>query len=220
MGRNGGNSPTVILVEEHQIFREGVRDLMRANGIRVAGEADSAADAVALAADLKPGVALTDLRLSDASGFDATRRILAVSPGTKVVVLTASEDEHDLSEALAAGACGYLLKHCPPQDIAEGVLAAADGGSPLSPPIAALLLARLREIPDRSAPMDGDRLELTERELEVLVLIADGKNNAEIAGELVISQHTVKNHVSGVLAKLRVENRIQAAVYAVRQGLV
>lgn len=211
---------SVILVEDHQIFREGVRDFLTANGIAVVSEAANAADAVALASQLRPGVALIDLRLPDASGIDATRRIRTVSPLTEVVILTASADERDVSAALAAGACGYLLKQSPPEEIASGVKAAALGGAPLSPAVAALLLERLRSSGgDEDAGLDGDPL-LTEREREVLALIAAGKDNACIADELVISQHTVKNHVSGILGKLKFENRIQAAVYAVRKGLV
>ena len=211
---------SVILVEDHRIFREGIRDFLSANGVVVAGEARDAAEAVVLAADLRPGVALLDLHLPDASGIDATKRIKAVSPLTNVVILTVSADERDVSAALAVGACGYLLKQSPLEEIVSGVRAAALGGSPLSPTVAALLLERLRDPGSNGeAAHDGDP-PLTDREREVLALIAAGKANANIAEELVISPHTVKNHVSGVLAKLKVENRIQAAVYAVRKGLV
>lgn len=220
MGGGDYDVPTVILVEDHRIFREGVRDLLRANAIHVVGEAATAADAVALSAERKPAVALLDLRLPDASGADATKRIRTVSPQTSVVILTASEDERDVFAALAAGACGYLLKRCPPQEIAGAVNAAARGGAPLSPPVAALVLERLRNTPANPLVEDGSGPDFTAREHEVLTLIAAGKDNAEIAGELTISQHTVKNHVSGVLAKLGVDNRIQAAVYAVRNHIV
>jgi DNA-binding NarL/FixJ family response regulator len=219
VGGARSQQPSVILVEDHQLFREGVRTFLSQCGIQVVGEADNAADAVALAAETRPGVALIDLRLSDKSGIDATRRILTVSPETCVVVLSASADERDVFEALAAGACGYLLKDCPPEEIAHGVRAAADSGAPFSPAIGALLLERLRTAATMPADVDGDETLLTERELEVLLLIVDGKDNAEIAEDLVISQHTVKNHVSRILDKLEVDNRIQAAVYAVRKDL-
>jgi len=217
--KSGFAGPSVLLVEDHQIFREGVRDLLASNGALIVGEAQDAANAVALAADYRPAVALLDLRLPDASGIDATRRIRAVSPQTCVVILTASSDERDFFEALAAGASGYILKQSPPEQIVSAVKAAALGGSPLNASLSTSLLERLREAPDAGeGPVRT--VSLTRRERQVLSLIVAGKDNAEIAEELVISQHTVKNHVSGILAKLEVENRIQAAVYAVRKGLV
>lgn len=210
----------MLLVEDHQIFREGVRDLLVASGAVVVGETRDAADAVALAADCRPTVALLDLHLPDASGIDATRRIRAVSPGTCVVILTASSEERDFFDALAAGACGYVLKQSPPEQIVSAVKAAALGGSPINALLSTSLLERLREAPSAGNGAGAEIASLTRRERQVLALIATGKENAEIAEELVISQHTVKNHVSGILAKLEVENRIQAAVYAVRKGLV
>jgi len=209
----------VLLVEDHQIFREGVRDLLLGDGAFIVGEVGDAATAVALAADARPTVALLDLRLPDASGIDATRRIRSVSPKTCVVVLTASTDQRDFFAALDAGACGYVLKQSPPEQIVSAVKAAALGGSPLNAALSTQLLKRLREAPSNGDGAVGNAAQLTPRERQVLSLIAAGKDNAEIAEELVISQHTVKNHVSGVLAKLEVENRIQAAVLAVRKGL-
>lgn len=210
----------MLLVEDHQIFREGVRDLLVSAGALVVGETRDAADAVALAADCRPTVALLDLHLPDASGIDATRRIRAVSPQTCVVILTASSEERDFFEALAAGACGYVLKQSPPEQIVSAVKTAALGGSPLNASLSTALLERLREARPGGDGAAAKALQLTRRERQVLALIVAGKDNAEIAEELVISQHTVKNHVSGILAKLEVENRIQAAVYAVRKGLV
>jgi len=209
-----------MVVDDHLLFREGVRDLLTRRGIAVVAEAGDAAAAVAAAAETRPRIALTGLRLPGASGIEATERIRRVSPKTRVLVLTMSMGERDVSEALRAGACGYLLKDCSEDEIAAGVLAAAAGHSPFSPPVAALMLERLRssmqaiDLPEDGVP------ELTARELEVLCMIAAGKENGEIAKALVISQHTVKNHVSSILAKLGVENRIQAAVYAVRKRLV
>jgi DNA-binding NarL/FixJ family response regulator len=216
----GDREFTVIIVDGHQIFRDGVRNFLMEQEIVVVGEAADAAEAVALAAEVKPDVALMDLDLSGVSGVDATKRIRLVSPVTKVLVLTVSADEDDVFEALRAGACGYLLKNSPVKEIVAGIRAVADGQSLLAPRVAALLLERFREslpvmeLPDDVVP------KLTAREQEVLSLIAAGRENAEIADSLVISQHTVKNHVSSILAKLEVENRIQAAVYAVRQRLV
>jgi two-component system, NarL family, nitrate/nitrite response regulator NarL len=212
--------PTVMVVDDHRLFREGVCDLLTRRGIVVVAEAGDAAEAVAVAAAARPRIALMDLRLQGASGVEATERIRRVSPTTKVLVLTMATSERDVTEALQAGACGYLLKDSSEEAIVSGVLAAAAGHSPLSPAVAALMMERLRgamqaiDLPEDGVP------ELTARELEVLCMIAAGKENGEIADALVISQHTVKNHVSSVLAKLGVENRIQAAVYAVRKRLV
>lgn len=211
--------PSVIVVEDHHLFREGVTDLLREHGVDIVAGAATAADAIALAAETKPEVALMDLNLPDSSGIDATRRLRIVSPLTRVLILTVSASEADITSALQAGACGYLLKDAPPSEIVAGTLAAAAGHSFLSPRVAALLLDRIREssaadLPDDLVPT------LSDREREVLSLIAAGKENGEIADLLLISQHTVKNHVSGILAKLELENRIQAAVYAVRNDLV
>lgn len=209
-----------MIVDGHQVFRDGVRNLLAEQGIVVVGEAGDATDAVALAAEAKPDVALMDLNLPGASGVDATRRIRLVSPVTRVLVLTVSADEDDIYDALRAGACGYLLKDSAAEEIVAGIRAAAAGHSLLSPQVAALLLDRLRGSFPAVDLADDFSPKLTERELEVLSLLAAGRENAEIADSLVISQHTVKNHVSSILAKLEVENRIQAAVYAVRQRLV
>lgn len=213
-------APTVLIVDGQRIFRDGVQDLLTEHGIAVVGEAGDAADAIALVAELKPDVALVDLDLRDASGIEATKRIRLVSPVTRVLMLTDSTEEADVYGALRAGACGYLLKDSPQEEVVAGIHAAAAGHSLLSPQVAHLLLERLREsLPGDDLPEDVAP-RLTERELEVLALLAAGKDNAEIAAALVISQHTAKNHVSSILAKLEVENRIQAAVYAVRQHLV
>jgi len=213
-------APSVIVVEDHHLFREGVCDLLREHGVDVVAAAATAGDAIGLAAETKPEVALMDLNLPDSTGIDATMRLRIVSPLTRVLILTVSASEADITSALQAGACGYLLKDSPPEEIVAATLAAAAGHSFLSPRVAALLLDRLRE--SSTAPELPDDLipTLSDRELEVLSLIAAGKENNEIAEHLVISQHTVKNHVSGILVKLELENRIQAAVYAVRNGLV
>lgn len=212
--------PTVMVVDDHRILRKGICALLTRNGISTVAEAGDAAEAVALAAETKPDVALVDLSLPGASGAEAMQRIGRVSPGTKVLILTMSSSEDDIFGALQAGACGYLLKDSSEEEIAAAIHAAADGGAPISPRVAAPVLERLRnsmpvvDLPEESPP------ELTERELEVLGMIVDGKDNAKIAATLTISQHTVKNHVSRIFVKLGVENRIQAAVYAVRKRFV
>lgn len=213
------DSPTVLLAEDHHLYRDGVRGLLEENDITVVGEATTAAEAVSLAAKLRPEVALLDVLLPDSTGVDLCRRLLRVAPHTYVVMLSASAREENVSAALAAGACGYLLKSCPPEEIVTAVRAAAAGGSPLSPAVVTPLLSRFRESRPAAETIGDGFPTLSERELEVLALLAAGHDNAEIADSLFISQNTVKNHVSGILGKLKVENRIQAAVYAVRNGL-
>ena len=165
-----------------------------------------------------PDVVVMDLNLPGMSGIEATRRLAACAPQTRVLVLTISVADSDVVEAILAGACGYLLKDATIDEIVAGVEAAAAGESLLSPRVATGLLERLREL-----TRDGGsehQTELTEREVEVLRLVAEGMDNHEIAQVLFISPQTAKNHVSNILAKLQLENRIQAAVHAVRRGLV
>jgi DNA-binding NarL/FixJ family response regulator len=181
-------------------------------------EAGSGAEAVALVRELAPDVVLMDLNMPGMTGVEATRRIAQIAPLTRVVMLTISADDSDVMDAVLAGACGYLLKDSPIHDLLHGIRAAAAGESLISPQVAATVLQRLRAAtaPEAAA---GVRAELSDRELDVLRLIASGKDNEEIARELAISPKTVKNHISNILVKLQVENRIQAAVYAVRSGL-
>ena len=161
-----------------------------------------------------------DLNMPGMSGVEATARIAHVSPLTRVVVLTISDDDGDVMDAILAGACGYLLKDSSIHDLIRGISAAAIGESLISPQIASKVLQHLRATSTVPQAADTVRAELSDRELEVLKLIANGKDNAEIARELVISPKTVKNHISNILVKLQIHNRIQAAVYAVRSGIV
>jgi NarL family two-component system response regulator LiaR len=213
----GSEEIRVVLVDDHDLFRRGLRELLEEQGLRVVGEAADGEEAVRLAAHAAPDVVVMDLSLPRASGVEATHRLAAASPASNVLVLTISADEASVIEAIEAGACGYLLKDASAVEIAAGVRAAAAGESLLSPRIAGRLLDRVRG--PRAEGQPGQRAELSERELEVLRLLAEGSDNDEIAEALVISPRTVKNHVSSILAKLHLENRIQAAVYAVRRGL-
>jgi DNA-binding NarL/FixJ family response regulator len=154
------------------------------------------------------------------SGVDATRHITSVAPLTRVVMLTISDQDNDVIDAILAGACGYLLKDSSIQDLMAGIRAAALGESLISPTIAAKVLQRVRASSTRPEIENTIRAELSDREIEVLKLIANGKDNAMIAAELHISPKTVKNHISNILMKLQIDNRIQAAVYAVRSGIV
>src|SRR2546423_2247962 len=153
-------------------------------------------------------------------GGEATRHIAEVSPLTRVVMLTISDEDADVMDAILAGACGYLLKDSSIQDLIAGIHAASRGESLISPHIAAKVLQRVRASSSQPEIAETIRAELSDREIEVLKLIANGKDNAVIAGELHISPKTVKNHISNILMKLQIDNRIQAAVYAVRSGIV
>jgi DNA-binding NarL/FixJ family response regulator len=210
----------IILVEDHDLFRRGLRDLLEQEGIEVVGEAGDGTTAVELVEDAAPDVVVMDINMPGMSGIEATREIMRRSPATRILMLSVYEDEESVAEAIVAGACGYLLKDSAVEDIPDGVRAAARGEGKLSPRIAAQILDRLRGTESAGDLPASERPKLTDRELQVLRLMAAGKDNPEIAAELFISQQTVKNHVSNVLAKLQIDNRIQAAVYAVRRGMV
>lgn len=215
---NGNGAITALVVDDHDLFRRGLRELLEEQGIRVVGEAANGEDAVALAGRAQPDVVVMDLSLPRMSGTEATRRLLAASPDVKVLVLTMSVEAEDVMDAMMAGACGYLMKDATIEEIAAGVRAAALGQSWLSPRAAGYLVDRLR---GRAGVDDGAiRGVLSERELEILRLVAEGCDNEEIASQLVLSPRTVKNHVSSILSKLELDNRVQAAVYAVRKGIV
>jgi DNA-binding NarL/FixJ family response regulator len=215
-----GRSIRVVVVDDHDLFRTGlVRLLSEQDGIEVVEQAADGERAVRVVGREKPDVVLMDLRLPGISGVEATRRILEQLPGANVLMLTISDLERDVTDAIQAGARGYLLKESPLEEIMRGIRAAAVGQSTLSPRIAAGVLDRLRTL-EQSGRAHAGEADLTERERQILGLIAAGKDNTEIAEELVISSQTVKNHVSSILAKLQLENRIQAAVHAVRRGIV
>ncbi len=210
----------VLLVDDHDLFRTGLVNLLTEQGVHVVGEAANGEKALRLVRDLAPDVVVMDLNMPGISGVDATREISAVAPRTRVVVLTISADNGDVVDAVMAGACGYLLKDSSIQQLIAGIRAAAAGESLISPQIAAKVLQLLRSQNALSGRQEAVRADLSDREVEVLKLIAIGKDNAEIARELFISPKTVKNHISNILMKLQIENRIQAAVYAVRSGIV
>jgi DNA-binding NarL/FixJ family response regulator len=208
------------LVDDHDLFRTGLKNLLaEQDGIAVVAEAANGADAVRLVRELAPDVVVMDLNMPTMSGVEATRHITALSPLTRVIVLTISEDDADVMDAVVAGACGYLLKDASITDVVAGIRAAAVGSSLISPTIASKVLQRVRASTADVEMAEAIRAELSDRELQVLKLIANGKDNAQIAAELVISPKTVKNHISNILMKLQIQNRIQAAVYAVRSGL-
>jgi DNA-binding NarL/FixJ family response regulator len=194
--------------------------LLTERGIEVVGEAGLGAEAVELVEQFSPDVVLMDLSMPGMSGVEATQRLVAGSPRTRVLVLTVLADEGHVIDALLAGACGYLLKDASIAELITGIEAAAVGESLISPTIAAKVLQRVRASSSSKREAELIQSELSEREIQVLKLIANGKDNAMIAAELHISPKTVKNHISNILMKLQIENRIQAAVYAVRSGIV
>jgi DNA-binding NarL/FixJ family response regulator len=210
----------VLVVDDHDLFRTGIRNLLEEQGVNVVGEASDGESAIRLAPNLAPDVIIMDLNMPGAGGVATTRRLSSLAPLSRVVVLTISADDDDVMNAVLAGACGYLLKDSSIQELIAGIRAAAAGESLISPQIAAKVLKRLRSQSKDVEAAEMIRAELSDRELEVLKLIANGKDNAQIARELYISPKTVKNHISNILMKLQIENRIQAAVYAVRSGLV
>ena len=206
----------VLIVDDHAVVREGLRTFLELqDGIEVAGEAADGNEAVAQAAALSPDVILMDLVMPGLDGLGAMRSIRVTAPGIRVIVLTSYLDDATLLPALRAGAAGYLLKNAQPQEIARAVRAAATGEALLDPVVAARVVETLAA-ESQEEPLDR----LTPREREVLILIGRGFPNKLIARELGLSEKTVKAHVSRVLAKLEVSDRTQAAVIAVRAGLV
>jgi DNA-binding NarL/FixJ family response regulator len=210
----------VLIVDDHDLFRSGLRNLLEEQGVHVIGEAEAGQEAVKIVRELAPDVVVMDLNMPGMGGVEATRHITSIAPLTRVLMLTISDQDNDVIDAILAGACGYLLKDSSIQELMQGIRAASMGESLISPTIAAKVLQRVRASTTQPAIESTIRAELSDREIEVLKLIANGKDNAMIAAELHISPKTVKNHISNILMKLQIDNRIQAAVYAVRSGIV
>jgi NarL family two-component system response regulator LiaR len=209
---------TVMLVDDHTIVRQGVRAYFDTlPDLRVVAEATTGAEAVQMAGEQAPDVVLMDLVMPNVDGVEATRRVKQASPRSQVIVLTSYHQDEHIFPAIRAGALSYLLKDIAPAQLAEAVRKAARGEAVLHPQVAARVVQELQgATKDVVNPFTG----LSERELEVLKLIADGASNEEIAERLVISAKTVKSHVSNILSKLHVVDRTQAAVYAWREGVV
>lgn len=209
----------VLIVDDHGLFRRGLElTLLQEDDIAVIGEASDGAEAVRMAVELVPDVVLMDVWMPRRHGIEACSAIRTEVPSAKIVILTISDEEEDLFEAVKAGASGYLLKSIPPDEIASAVRAVHEGRSLIPPSMASKLLTEFAAIARR-----GDRRlptpRLTEREMQVLKLVARGLSNREIAAELIISDNTVKNHVRNILDKLQLHSRMQAAMYAVREKL-
>ncbi|MBA3747695.1 MAG: response regulator transcription factor [Solirubrobacterales bacterium] len=211
----------VMVVDDHDLFRSGLRRLLESEpGLELVADARRGDEAVQLAGGLRPDVVVMDVNMPGMSGIEATRALLVVSPQTKVLMLTISDADDEVLDAVLAGASGYLLKDATLPDIIRAIRAAAAGQSMIAPSVAGGLLARLRRHGSREPLEHPLKSQLTEREHEVLKLLVEGCDNIEIGVRLHLSPSTIKHHVSSILLKLGVDNRIQAAVLAVRRGLI
>ena len=216
----GGAATTVLIVDDDDGFRASLTSLLGEHGFDVIGDAGDGDTALALVQEAAPRVVLMDVHMPRLSGLETTRRIMASSPGTAVLMLTVSADGEDVVDAMLGGACGYLVKGTSPEALVAGIEAAARGEAMISTEVASKLFARLRKSEAASPAEDALPLSLlSAREIEILRLLASGRQNDDIAAELVISPYTVRNHISNLLRKLRLENRTQAATYAIRHGL-
>jgi NarL family two-component system response regulator LiaR len=207
---------SVLIVDDHEIVRKGIRALLATKrDIQAIGEAKDGAEAVAQAKSLHPDVILMDLMMPKMNGVQATREITAMQPEARILVLTSFAADEQVFPAIKAGALGYLLKDSSPQELLQAIRQVYRGEPSLDPAVARKVLAELSAPPPKPLTKDP----LTERELEILRLIAQGKSNKEIAGELVIAEETVHTHVSNILNKLHLASRTQAALYALKEGL-
>jgi two-component system NarL family response regulator len=219
-GRAAGDPVRVVLVDDQELFRRGLTMLLGVEeDIEVVGEAGDGISAVELVAATAPDVVLLDVRMPKRSGLQACIRIKEHVPSAKIVMLTVSDEEGDLYEAVKNGASGYLLKDSSIDEVAQAIRVVAEGQSLISPSMAAKLIDEFKEM-SRSDRDQVPTPRLTERELEVLRLVAKGLNNREAAKELYISENTVKNHVRNILEKLQLHSRMEAVMYAVREKLL
>ncbi len=213
----------VLIVDDHALFRHGLEQALAAEpGIEVVGAAVDGIAATEQALALAPDVVLMDVRMPGRTGVEAAEQIMDARPDAKIVMLTGSDDEQDLFAAVRAGAAGYLLKEVSIEEVAGAVRAAHRGEGLVAPSLVANLLREFTVLSRRVEDDDagGGEPKLTDREVEVLRLVARGMSNKEIAGQLVIAENTVKNHVRNILEKLRLRSRTEAAMYAVREKLI
>jgi len=226
-GSESGRSPEPIrtlIVDDHALFRRGLEIvLVTEQDIDVVGEASNGAEAVVKASESLPDVVLMDVRMPRSGGIEACREIKEVAPSARIIILTMSDEEEDLFEAIKAGASGYLLKDIPLDEVAEAVRSVYGGQSLISPSMAGKLLTEFASLATRDTgepPQQVPAPKLTEREMQVLRLVARGMNNRDIAKELYISDNTVKNHVRNILEKLQIHSRMEAVMVAVREKLI
>jgi DNA-binding NarL/FixJ family response regulator len=221
-GQPTGDPIRVMICDDHALFRRGLIMVLESeDGIEVVAEAEDGADAVAKAEELAPDVVLMDVRMPRVSGIEATRSIADSVPTAKILMLTVSDEEDDLYDAIKAGAAGYLLKEISIEEVATAIRAVVSGQSLISPSMASKLLSEFTNLAKKADERQSvPTPRLTDRELEVLKLVAQGMSNREIAGELYISENTVKNHVRNILEKLHLHSRMEAVVYAVREKIL
>ena len=212
----------VLLVDDHALFRRGLRVTLDLEpDMVVVGESGDGAEAVTRAVETTPDVVLMDVKMPRRGGIEACSAIKGAVPSAKILMLTMSDDEGDLYEAIRAGASGYLLKDLPIDEVASSIRAVQTGQSLISPALASKLLTEFAALANRGeSPQAPPTPRLTAREMEVLRLVARGLNNRDIARELFISENTVKNHVRNMLEKLQLHSRMEAVVYAVREKLL
>ena len=222
--QRGPDPIRALIVDDHALFRRGLEMVLAAeDDIELVGEASDGAEAVEKAAESLPDVVLMDIRMPKSSGIEACRAMKEAAPSSKIVMLTISDEEDDLFEAIRAGASGYLLKDIPLDEVAEVVRAVYGGQSLINPSMAGKLLtefATLAKRDDEERAQQVPAPKLTDREMQVLKLVARGMNNRDIAKELFISENTVKNHVRNILEKLQIHSRMEAVMIAVREKLI
>lgn len=220
-GRNHGDKLRVMVVDDHALFRRGLEMVLADEpDLELVGEASDGAEAVQRAQELMPDVVLMDVRMPKRSGIEATREIKDLLPHCKIVMLTISDEEADLYDAIKAGASGYLLKEIPIEEVADAIRSVWAGQSRISPSMATKLLNEFAQVTKEGSRAQVPGPRLTERELEVLRLVAKGLANREIAKKLYISENTVKNHIRNILEKLHLHSRMEAVVYAVREKMI
>ncbi len=210
----------VLLADDHALFRAGIAGLLRAWGIDVVGEANDGLEALAQARRLHPDLVLMDIKMPRSNGLEATRLIKTEMPDVKIVILTVSEEDEDLFEAIKSGAQGYLLKNMSEEDFSHTLTSIAAGETPFSRGVAVRVLDEFARLAREPRAKESEEDELTERERDVLHLVAGGSTNREIAACLYVTESTVNFHMKNILSKLHLKNRAQAIAYAIRTGLL